>query len=177
MRSMACAVGLLALLGCGSERPVGQPLSARPPTPEGLAGCYALFDRGGRPASDSLYFAPSHVRLLTTEREPTPFSDSTVREWALTKLDGRRRPVREDGRAGWLYWGMRSAGDTVVMSFHTRYSGSRLFFEVPPGPVDTLRGRAEEYFDIGASVSDAGAVTAVRVSCRPRLMLRLRSDA
>jgi hypothetical protein len=141
---------------CAPGHPGSNPADARPPMPEGLAGCYALFVRGGRPASDSLYFAPSHVRLLTTRREPTLISDtdSTFMGWALTKLDSQ-------------LWGMHSTRDSVMLAFHTGLSGSLLFFGIPPGPVDTLHGRAEEHWDFGPPFSnDGGPVMAVRVPCR-----------
>lgn len=167
MRSIASVLGLLSLLGCRPEPPIGPAPPARPSIPEGLAGCYALLGGGERPVSTYLYHAPSHVRLLAEKRQPSPYVGPQPRGWALTKLDSLLRPEADQDPMNLekVFWEMHSSPDSVVLWFHTGLSGSLLFLEVPPGPVDTLRGRATQHFDFGPVSFDSGEVLAVRVRC------------
>lgn len=170
MRSIlraACLALALPIASCGYEASVPRP-SSRPNLnlPRDLVGCYALFDRRGRPASDSLYFAPSHVRLDSAALGKAERGNPTGPRWALTKLDANLRPLHgEHGVPPSLYWSAESNPVRVRMMFHTGFSGSELIFDAPRTR-DTLRGRALEYWDFGPPfTTKAGRVTAVRVPC------------
>lgn len=170
MRSILRAASLalaLPFASCGYEASEPVP-SARPPLnlPRDLVGCYALFDRRGRPASDSLYFAPSHVRLDSTALTKGEREDRTDDAWALTKLDANLRPLHgERNRPPSLHWTAESNPERVRMIFHTGFSGTELIFDAPRAR-DTLRGRALQHWDFGPEFeTEAGPVTAIRVPC------------
>lgn len=113
---------VLTAFGCGGcARPAVDRAhdTARLP-PHNLAGCYALFDEAGRPASKSLYYASDRVRLdtLAWGRPGT---------WEITRL-GADGGMPADGRQGGsVYWAVDSfAADTIRIHIHTGFSGSEL---------------------------------------------------
>lgn len=127
-----------------------------------MTGCYALYDERGRPASESLYFAPPKVRL-----EPTPYPVRGDSAWRLAKLDQDGRVDSDPlSRRGTQYWAVDSLTDSIHVVFHTNFSGSELILPRQPDR-DTLRGRAVEQWDIGPSINQAGAATAIRYPCGP----------
>jgi len=170
MRSILCAACLtfaLPMASCGYEAPAPVlPAIRRLDLPRDLVGCYALFDGRGRPASDSLYFAPSHVRLDSTALPDVQGWDLTGPTWTLARMDASLRPLRgERDGLGSLFWTADSSSVRVRMIFHTGFSGSELVFDARPAG-DTLRGRALQHWDFGPPFqTKAGPVTAVRVPC------------
>ena len=145
--------------GSGGDRPV-RVSDAPVVLPDDLVGCYALYDHRGRPASDSLYFAPPMVRL---KADPYPVRGDSA--WRLTKLDSAGRVDSDpDAHRGTQYWSAESLSDSIRIRFHTNFSGSELFVNTRAG-TDTLHGHAVEHWDIGPSTNDAGPVTAIRVHC------------
>lgn len=161
MRRILCASCLLlsmAAAACARTAPRGP--AANGGLPERLAGCYALFDRGGRPASDStLFFAPPYVRLDTTTLGPARGHASV---WTLTRLDADLRPLPEHAFLSWAAAGP----DSVRVVFHTGFSGTAMKLQARADS-DTLRGRATRHRDYGPPHElDGGPVTAVRVPCR-----------
>jgi hypothetical protein len=164
----ACLALVLPIASRGYEASESAP-SARHQLnlPRDLVGCYALFDRRGRPASDSLYFAPSHVRLDSAALPSVEREDLTGDRWARTKLDASLQPVHgeRDRRPPSLYWTAEPNPERVRMMFHTGFSGTELIFDAPRTR-DTLRGRALQHWDFGPPfTTKAGRVTAVRVPC------------
>jgi hypothetical protein len=69
-------------------------------------------------------------------------------------IDEQRHPI--------LYWTAAPA-DSMRIVISTGYSGSELV--VGAGTGDTLQGRATEFWDMGPSEDDGGAVTLVRIPC------------
>lgn len=161
-------IGLTALVlfGCGAPAPptaetrtAETPPQAAPLAPHRLAGCYALYDEAGKPASRSLYFASDRVRLDTAAL-------ARPGTWRATRLraSGGTLPDGEQGRS--VYWAADSlAADTIHVHIHTGFSGSELILGVRPASPDTLHGRALEHWDLGPSTNNAGRATAVRVPC------------
>jgi hypothetical protein len=70
-------------------------------------------------------------------------------------------------RFGGSVWWTDSLVDTVQMVFSNGFSGTRLKLGVAESrrALDTLRGRAIEFWDEGPTVTLAGSASAVRVSC------------
>lgn len=147
---MAACVPSLAAGACRRDR-----------LPHRLAGCYALFDRRGKPASDSLYWAPDRMRLETERATPRPYGAS-ARAWRLSKLgpqpDGHGHEI--------LYWARDTlSSDSIHVVFSSGFSGTVLTLPAT-APGDTLKGRATEVWDSGPPFeTDGGGVTAVRVPC------------
>ena len=151
-------VALLAVAGaaCGSGA-MREPQSvvARQATPPGLAGCYALFDRAGHPAAQTLYWAPSFTRLDTAGHLA----------WKLDATGARQAPgdtVMES-----RVWVVDSLADTVRITFHSGFSGTTFVLGFERGR-DTLNGRAISHGDVGPVFEhDAGRAYATRVACVP----------
>lgn len=164
---MRCTMWLIPAVAFGCSHPPDSvpkgpaaAASAALILPADMAGCYALFDKHGRPASKSLYFAPPMVRLDTTARPGDPSG------WRLTKLGPDGDPVtNESGLRGFQYWTVHTAPDSVQIHFHTGFSGTEMILPARGPAAETLRGRALEHWDMGPSTNDAGQVTAVRVRC------------
>jgi hypothetical protein len=151
----------LAAFGCGEARQADAGrLAAADELPHNLAGCYALYDADGRPASQSLHYASDKVRLDTAAHPVRPDA------WSVTRLGGDGG-MPGDGRGSRsVYWAVDSlTADTIRVMIHTGRSGSELILGVGPAAPDTLHGRALEHWDLGPSTDDAGRVMAVRVSC------------
>lgn len=160
----ACLVLASAASSCGHGAPAPSTMHGLD-LPGDLAGCYALFDRRGRPASDSLYFAPSHVRLDSTAVPTDREWDGPRPLWTLAKLDANLRPLRDQRPTAALYWTADSISGNVRMNFHTGFSGSELIFSSRRAG-DTLRGHAMQHWDFGPPfTTKGGPVTAVRVPC------------
>lgn len=143
---IAMRIRLLVLVMLVSVAGVARAQRVRP----AVAGCYAFFDQAGRPASESLSWAPATARL-----------DSSGRAVKLT-------PKFDEGRQsgpGAYRWSLVSPGDSVHVMFHNGFSGTAfLLAQVPSG--DTLRGRAREYWDFGPPFeTEAGPASAVRIAC------------
>ena len=141
----------------GQEPPLQPPVSRliRTATPVGLVGCYALFDHRGRPAAESLYWAPAATRL------------DTIPPHQAWKLDahGRRMVPADRPLEPLPSWAVDSLTDTVRIEFHSGLSGTVFVLGFRRGR-DTLRGRAEGHWDMGPPwVTDAGAASAVRIRC------------
>ena len=139
------SLSLICLVGFAD---VGRAQSVHP----GLVGCYAFFDRAGRPAMDSLYWAPATARL-----------DSGGRAVKLTPRFDPGRPAPGPGAYGWSIGGL---GDSLHVLFHNGFSGTE-FVLGRTDRGDTLRGRAREHWDFGPPyATEAGSATAVRISCQ-----------
>ena len=136
-------------------KPPASPLD-RFAIPAELLGCYALYDHRGRPAAESLYWAPVATRL------------DTIPPHGAWKLDatGQRMGPEVMAREPWPTWTIDSLADTVRIEFHSGFSGTLFVLGFRRGN-DTLHGHALSERDIGPPwVTDAGAATAVRVRCR-----------
>lgn len=157
MASRAIFAALL-IIGAGAAA-CTRPAASRVVLPRDLAGCYALYDHRGAPASDSLYFAPEQVRLDTASRSRP--SDTALR-WSLLPLDAQGRPMHERGL---FLWEPHSLSDSIHIVTTNGFSGTELIVAPASARRDTLRGRAVENWDMGPSSDDAGAVTAVRIPC------------
>jgi hypothetical protein len=122
-----------------------------PDAARSVSGCYAFFHRSGRPAAESLYWAPSTGRLApggAAER--------------LTPVRDAGGPAGLPGAYG---WSVDSLGDSLRVVFHNGHSGTAFIFGLRTDG-DTLRGRARSHWDVGPPfASDAGAASAVRISC------------
>jgi lipopolysaccharide export system permease LptF/LptG-like protein len=144
---------VLASIVSACGRPGAQPSSrglvvTRADLEARLPGCYAFFDHAGRPASDSLYWAPAIGRLDSGGRAAKLGSATTA---------GRRRDNNN--------WRVDARTDTVRVLFHSGFSGTEFILGLRPHG-DTLRGRAVEHWDFGPPFSnDAGVVSAVRIAC------------
>jgi hypothetical protein len=139
----------LALFGL-AQLTGAQSAPARRAQEADVVGCYALFDRTGRPAADSLYWAPAIARL-----------DSSGRALKLAPKFDAGRPAGQPGAYRWSV----GAGDSLRVLFHTGFSGTE-FVLSRASRGDTLRGRAREHWDFGPPFyTDAGAATAVRIAC------------
>ena len=136
-----------------------------------VAGCWDLFDHSGRPAGDSLYWAPSTTRLDTM---PSP--------WVFNGLSGVVWPaVRFDSfaKAGALpdsldmtsaFWSADSLSDSIRLKYSSGFSGTTFVFALPPRGMssDTLRGYAVEHSDmVVPGVPPKESVYAVRTPCTP----------
>jgi hypothetical protein len=135
--------------GAVSTRPAGRVLD-RANVHQAIVGCYAFFDRNGRPASDSLSWAPATARLFEGGR--------------AQKLTPGAHPVTGAGRLE-PTWRIDPATDTVHLIFSTGFSGTqfRLGFHQRR---DTLWGRAVTFIDVGPPFStEEGSAFAVRVPC------------
>lgn len=137
------------------------PAASPPPShhavlPRDLAGCYELH------RTKSLYYAPPRLRLDSTAAfygRSGPVRDSA---WQLVRLDTGGRAIVDERRSPILFWKAASA-DSIRIVISTGYSGSELV--VGQGTGDTLQGRATEFWDMGPSENDGGAVTLVRIPC------------
>ena len=116
-----------------------------------VAGCYALFGRGGRPASGTLYWAPATARL-----------DPDGRAIRLTPSLDAGRP----SGPGAYRWSTDSTTDSLRVLFHNGFSGTEFMFAwTGAGADDTIRGRAREFWDAGPRRTEAGAASAIRIAC------------
>ncbi|HEX8693847.1 MAG TPA: hypothetical protein VF746_15605 [Longimicrobium sp.] len=139
-----------------------------PVLPSELAGCYALLDRSNQPAAGSLYFAPSHVRLTLDDWRPRDPAPEPVSAWVAVRLDSTLRPLEDQDHEGMgaSRWSWGATPDSVVLLFHTGFSGTELTLAIAPGQRDTLRGHAKEMWDFGPPfVTDGGPAMAVRTPC------------
>jgi hypothetical protein len=167
-----CAVlfvsaSLVGGAACGTRAPAAKSASPVPPVvvraanPPWLAGCYALFNRAGRPAAESLYWAPSYARLDSGGAGTATALDSAGHE----RGPRDRRDSLTIGR-GTRSWHVDSLADTVRLLFHSGFSGTEFLLGFRRGS-DTLRGRAVEHWDFGPPFeTNAGQATAVRIPCR-----------
>ncbi|HYR09447.1 MAG TPA: hypothetical protein VEQ60_16800 [Longimicrobium sp.] len=147
----------MGLAGCAARRTNTPP---PPPLHERLERdaprCYELN------AARNLYFAPRRIRLgagpVTGDR--AVFAGDSAR--ALTRLTPDGRAIVEERRPI-LYWKPVSA-DSIRIVISTGFSGSGLTVGARTS-ADTLRGRAEEFWDMGPTQNDGGSVTLIRVPC------------
>jgi len=167
------ALAIASAAGCGQREipaartpaPVSVAVSTPAPAlPEGwaerLAGCYALFDHRGRPASDSLPYAPGHARLETTPW-PDPRASGWRGAWTLTKLGP---PLPGPRQYEVQFWAADSLSDSVHVVFGGSFTGSELIV-APGASAGTLSGRARISHDHPPFHTDGGSVTAVREPC------------
>jgi len=137
---------LLATIALAASSRAGHAQIARPP----VAGCYAFLDGAGRPASDSLYWAPATARLYPDGRavKLTPKFD----------LGRGRGPVA-------YRWSIDDGGDSLKVGFSSGYSGTEFAFALPERS-DTLHGRALEHWDFHPPGTKPVPATAVRIACK-----------
>jgi hypothetical protein len=134
-----------------------------------LVGCWALYDSAGRRANETLYWAPFVARLDSAA--PLGVRALRPRHHPAYKLDslGRRDTTRLTSAGRLLStWSTDSLADTVRIAFNSGYSGTILILGIPKTAkrLDTLRGRALEFWDAGPAVTPAGGAHAVRVACK-----------
>lgn len=170
---LALVVGLSGI-ACATDRaaedePEGPPQPARAALRAEVVGCWALFDRQGRPAEGHIDWAPAFVALeamdtasVRSPRRPAVRFDTT---WSPLPLE------LEPGIRGWVKWQADSLTDSIRISFSNGFSGSSFVFAMvqhAPFP-DTIHGYAREFYDYGPPWSKAmGSTTAVRVPCQTR---------
>lgn len=148
---------LLALANVGWSRPAaGQARAETLSKPfQDLPACYALLHGSGRPASDSLYWAPAAVRV-----QPNG---------VVERLGDKKRSDR--GRSGWM---RDSLSDSVRLAFSSGFSGT-VFTLTSGRTTGLLIGRATQFWDFGPPFeTDGGPVGARRIHC-PRGELEIVS--
>jgi hypothetical protein len=118
-----------------------------------VVGCYALFDRAGRPAAGHLAWAPSLTRLDTAPGQ---------RAWKLDTAMRAEPPAAAETET--RYWAVDSLADTIRITFHNGFTGTKFVLGFRTGG-DTLRGRAIEYGDAGPTDRDVGTASAIRIPC------------
>jgi hypothetical protein len=134
-----------------------------------VLGCYALFGEDGRRV-DTTYYNASPVVAL--DSMPWRMSDSVRmddslrgmwrRLFAFDTLGDVSRTTRGMNPPD---WSADSLSDTIRVSFVNGFSGAVFVLAAPPGHVDTLRGRALEFWDYGPSETRRGSAYAIRVRC------------
>ena len=153
---------------CGRAPAAGVELTGAPAqlSWQDLLGCWALYDSAGRRAEASLYWAPPVVQLDSSLPED-PRYRTRQGERQAHKLDSLHRRIETSRRFGGSVWWTDSLVDTVQMVFSNGFSGTRLKLGVPESrrALDTLHGRAIEFWDEGPTMTLAGSASAVRVSC------------
>ena len=160
--------GLLPISGCSGEigtadRGAQDPTSRRSRDAR-LVGCYALLDPSGLPASRSLYGAADFVQLDTAV-DTLSRPDRVALRLIGFDSSGARVQHRGVGEYGAPVWAADSLSDTVRLSFHNGLSGTT-FVLTPSSPkMDTLRGWADESFDLGPTSERYSPVHAIRRSC------------
>jgi hypothetical protein len=151
--SLCLAIPAESLAQATASGPSRTPASVGAAAQRQLVGCYAFFDRSGRAAAKSLYWAPATARL-----------DSNGH---AVKLTPQFDPGRDTDGPGAYRWSLTPRADSVNVLFHTGFSGTEFRFAVPERG-DTLRGRARQHWDFGPPFeTDGGPATAVRISCGP----------
>lgn len=120
-------------------------------------------DAAGKPAWSALYQASPAVRLDTTLTAVLYPGRCEVTR-SLTRLNAEGGALPDDRRSSFLAWSIDPASDSVKVDFSTGYSGALLILSHARLP-DTLSGRAEEHWDTGPSVNQAGLVLLVRMPC------------
>lgn len=148
---------LLALANVAWTRPAaGQARTETPSRPlQDLPVCYALLHGSGRPASDSLYWAPAAVRV-----QPNG---------VLERLGDKKRS--DGGRSRWM---RDSLSDSVQLAFSSGFSGT-VFTLASSSSAHLLIGRATQFWDFGPPYeTDGGPVGAMRIHC-PREDLEITS--
>jgi hypothetical protein len=134
----------------GSVSGEAGPILERGNVHQAIVGCYAFFDRNGRPASDSLSWAPTTGRLLEGGK--------------AQKLTPPAHQVTGPGRLG-PTWRIDPATDTVRVVFSTGFTGTEFLLGFRQRR-DTLWGRAVTHIDVGPPFSsDEGSASAVRIPC------------
>ena len=117
----------------------------------GIVGCYAFFDRSGRPAYRNLDWAPATARLNEGG--------------TATKLT----PVVDSGNAedtpGAYAWSTDWLADTVRVTFHNGRTGTQFILGFRSGS-DTLQGRAIQHWEAGPPFrTDGGRASAIPIPC------------
>jgi hypothetical protein len=153
---LLCWMLILAPAACGAPAAGPPPPVSGAILPRDLAGCYALT------TTKRLYFAPPQLRLDSTAAVDQMRGFVRDSAWALARLDREGRPMVDEQQHPILYWTAAPA-DSILIVISTGFSGSELV--VGAGTGDTLQGRATEFWDMGPSKNDAGAVTLVRIPC------------
>lgn len=163
---LVCGVAVIVVAAAAYAR---ESMAARKDGAAGLpgrmAGCWALYDGAGRPASDSLYFAAARVRLQTTRTSGRRVSSAAEPRWKIVRLDANGADVaRTHDPSGelenWWYGG----DGRIHVQFSSGFSGTE--FILPSVRGDTLHGRAVEHWDFGPPFStNGGKVTVVRIAC------------
>jgi hypothetical protein len=126
-----------------------------------VTGCYMLRDSSGANLPSEYYGFWPHMYLDSTTLRTNRKSETSGFRFAIA-LDsaGRSR-----GKQNVAVWWADSLTDSIRISFSTGSSGAFVTLSAPPG-VDTLRGRIENHWDVGPSITDQRAIRAERVSCR-----------
>lgn len=163
---LLCGVAAIVVAGAAYARGSMAGRTGTSALPGRMAGCWALYDGAGRPASDSLYFAPARVRLRT-ERSDRPGGDFSAGPlWKIVRVDasGGDVPNPRDPRGVFENWWYGRDGK-IHVNFSSGFSGTE--FILPAAvQADTLHGSAVEHWDAGPPFhTDAGRVTAVRIAC------------
>ena len=84
---------------------------------------------------------------------------------SLVPLDTLGAPSRTTRGLMAPNWSADSLSDTIRVSFVNGFSGAVFVLAAPPGHVDTLRGRALEFWDYGPSETRRGGAHAIRMQC------------
>ena len=163
-RPGAVVLAVLIVGGCGSPRRDAPATSGSGAQHTRYApACYALFDGGGRPASDSLFGAPPVVRLDTVS-EASSGNESVAYRAISLDTAGREMRVRPPQVFGGGSWTVR-APDTVSLRYHDGFSGT-VFTLIPEDQSGSrFTGYAIESFDAGPRSIRHEGVRAVRIPC------------
>jgi len=133
------------------------PILERDNVHQAIVGCYAFFDRNGRPASDSLPWAPTTGRLFEGGR--------------AQKLTPGPHPVTGPGRFE-PRWRVDPVTDTLRVLFSSGFEGTEFVLGFRQRR-DTLRGRAVTHIDVGPPFSsERGSASAIRIPCPPTRLSR-----
>ena len=170
---LALVMGVLSI-ACATDRdaqdgPQAPPQLARVALRSDVVGCWALFDRQGRPAEGHIYWAPTFVALDGDDSASMQSPDRPAVRFGAT---WNRLPLElEPGIRGWVTWRADSLTDSIRISFSNAFSGSVFVLAlVQQAPLpDTIYGYAREFYDAGPPWTKAmGPTMAVRVPCQIR---------
>lgn len=140
-----------------SVRLLGQPSPAAT-----LLGCWTFELAGDSTAGRSTTLTPPLAEL--TEVVPRLGSGSVVR-----RLDARGRWLDSSARMVLPTWEVLPDGDSIRVTFSLGFANSVYVLgwqrKSASGRVDTLEGRATEWFDYGPQLVPRGAARAIRRMC------------
>ena len=164
LRLVLCLVAAVACHARDEAQPFAAPRNALRVE---LLGCYALYMPNDRLLDSTFYNASPLVRLDSAPlgisgRDTMP---GVFRVFIRLDKDGSPlEPVDPQNHIGHAWWA-DSLSDSIRVSFSDGFSGAVVILAAPPAAHDTLRGRIEEHWDVGPTITGRGMVRAIRIRC------------